>query len=43
MYGSEEGRSSLSKMILSEILASEKVKIASATVDIVGFPELRIK
>jgi small-conductance mechanosensitive channel len=36
-------RSSLSKMILSEILASEKVKIASATVDIVGFPELRMK
>jgi small-conductance mechanosensitive channel len=36
-------RNKLGQLILEEIRKSEKVKIASATVDIVGFPELRIK
>ncbi|HUV03352.1 MAG TPA: mechanosensitive ion channel domain-containing protein [Desulfobacteria bacterium] len=35
-------RNKLGLMILEEIQKSEKVKIASATVDIVGLPELRI-
>jgi small-conductance mechanosensitive channel len=33
----------ISRLILSEIEKSEKVKIASATVDIVGFPPVKLK
>ncbi|NPV63363.1 MAG: mechanosensitive ion channel family protein [Methanotrichaceae archaeon] len=36
-------RSRISQMILEEIEASEGIKIASATFDIVGFPEISIK
>jgi small-conductance mechanosensitive channel len=36
-------RSTLSQLILTEILRSEKIKIASTTVDIIGFPEVRMK
>jgi small-conductance mechanosensitive channel len=36
-------RNKLGQLILEEIRKSDKVKIASATVDIVGFPELRLK
>ena len=35
-------RSTLSQMILEEIQKSEKVKIASTTLDIIGLPELKI-
>jgi small-conductance mechanosensitive channel len=36
-------RNKLGQLILEEIRKSDKVKIASATVDIVGFPELRLQ
>lgn len=36
-------RNKLGQMILEELQKSEKVKIASTTVDIIGFPELRMK
>jgi small-conductance mechanosensitive channel len=36
-------RNKVGQLILEELRKSEKVKIASATVDIVGFPELRLK
>ncbi len=36
-------RSTLSQLILTEILRSEKVKIASTTMNIIGFPEVQIK
>jgi small-conductance mechanosensitive channel len=36
-------RNKLGQLILEEIRKSVKVKIASATVDIVGFPELRVQ
>jgi len=35
-------RSTLSQMILEEIQKSDRVKIASTTLDIIGLPELKI-
>ncbi len=35
-------RNKLSRMILDEIEKSDKMKVASATIDIVGFPEVRL-
>ena len=36
-------KSKLSQMILEEIERSEKIKLASTTIDIVGFPEVRLE
>lgn len=36
-------RNKLSQMILDEIQRSEKIKIGSTTLDVIGFPEVRVK
>ncbi|MBN1455131.1 MAG: mechanosensitive ion channel family protein [Methanomicrobia archaeon] len=36
-------RSTIGQLLLDEIERSEKLRLASATVDIVGFPEVRVK